>query len=121
MRKPDLRLAVAINQRIRGSDEWFDEPDELDRVESALQSIHGLDNPVEAAAILAFRVTRAQGFAEGNKRTALLLAKWTLDNNGRDGRQIIDPDDREFAELLVRAASGQDVESDIVRYFAQRA
>lgn len=121
MRKPDLRLAVAINQRIRSSDEWFDEPDELDRVESALRSVHGLDDPVEAAAILAFRVTRAQGFTEGNKRTALLLAKWTLDNNGRDGRQIIDPDDRELADLLVKAASGQDVEADTVRYFAEHA
>lgn len=91
MRTADLRLAVAISQMIRGSDEWFDEPDELDRVESGLQSVHGLDDPVEAAAVIAFRVTRAQGFAEGNKRTALLLAKWTLDNNGRDGRQIINP------------------------------
>lgn len=120
MRTPDLRLAVAINERIRGSDEWFDEPDELDRVESALRSVHGLDDP-EAAALRAFRVTRVQGFAEGNKRTALLLAKWTLDNNGRDGRQILDPDDRELADLLVKAASGRDIEADIVRYFAEHA
>lgn len=120
MREPDLRLAIAINQRVRGSHEWFDEPDDLDRVQSALRSIHGLVDPVEAAAILAFRVTRAQGFAEGNKRTALLLAKWTLDNNGRDGRQIIDPNDRELAALLVKAAAGQDVEEDIVRYFADQ-
>lgn len=121
MREPDLRLAIAINQRVRDSDEWFDEPDELDRVESALQSVHGLVDPVEAAAILAFRVTRAQGFAEGNKRTALLLAKWILDNNGRDGRQIIDPADRQLAGLLIKAASGQDVEADIVRHFADHA
>lgn len=49
--------------------EWFDEPDDLDRVESALRSHDRLVDPVEAAAVLAFRVTRAQGFAEGNKRT----------------------------------------------------
>ena len=67
------------------------------------------------------RIRPTQGFTEGNKRTALLLAKWTLDNNGRDGRQIIDPDDRELADLLVKAASGQDVESDIVQYFAEHA
>ena len=121
MKKPDLRLAIAINQRVRGADEWFDEPDELDRIESALLSIEGLVDPVEAAGILAFRVTRAQGFAEGNKRTALLLAKWILDNNDHDSREIIDPEDRTLADLLVRAASGQDVESDIVRYFTERA
>jgi prophage maintenance system killer protein len=91
---PDLRLAIAIKQGVRGIDEWFDEPDDLDRVKSALRSIHGLVDPVEAAGIIAFRVTRAQGLAEGNKRTALLLAEWTLDNNGGDGRQIIDPRDR---------------------------
>lgn len=121
MRKPDLRLAVAINQSVRGNDEWFDEPDDLDRVESALRSLDRLEDPVEAAAVLAFRVTRAQGFAEGNKRTALLLSKWVLDNNGREGRQIIDPADLGLADLLVKAASGQDVESDILRFFADRA
>lgn len=121
MRKPDLRLAIAINRRVRGNDEWFDEPDELGRVETALQSIDGLADPIEAAGALAFRVARAQGFAEGNKRTALLLSKWVLDNNGRDGRQIIDPDDRGLADLLVKAAAGQDVEADIVRYFGDHA
>jgi prophage maintenance system killer protein len=60
--------------------------------------------------------------AEGNKRTALLLARWILDNNGLDGSQIIDPDDRELADMLVQAASGGDVvESDIVRFFVNRA
>jgi prophage maintenance system killer protein len=120
LKKPDLRLAIAINQRVRSADEWFDEPDELDRIESALLSIEGLIDPVEAAGVLAFRVTRAQAFAEGNKRTALLLAKWILDNNDHDSRQIIDPDDRALADLLVRAASGQDLELDIVRYFTDR-
>lgn len=106
MKKPDLRLAIAINQRVRSADEWFDHPDELDRIKSAVLSIEGVVDPVEAAGILAFRVTRAQGFAEGNKRTALLLAKWILDNNDYDSRQIIDPEDRTLADLLVRAASG---------------
>lgn len=119
LRKPDLWLAIAINQRVRSNDEWFDEPDDLDRVQLALESIDELDHPVEAAGVLAFGVTRAQGFTEGSKRTALLLAKWTLDNNGQDSRQIIDPAERELADLLVRAASGQDV-ADIVRYFTDR-
>jgi prophage maintenance system killer protein len=65
-------------------------------------------------------VTLAQGFTEGNKRTALLLAKWTLDNNGQDGRRIIDPNDQELADLLVKAASGLDVGTDIVQHFSDR-
>ncbi len=121
MKQPDLRLAIAINQRVRGNEEWFDEPDDLDRVESALESISGHVDPVEAAGVLAFRVTRAQGFAEGNKRTALLLAKWILDNNGLDGSRIIDADDRELADLLVEAATGRNVETEVLRWFIDRA
>jgi hypothetical protein len=52
LRGPDLRLAIAIKQGVRGIDEWFDETDDLDRVESALRFIHGLVDPVEAAATL---------------------------------------------------------------------
>jgi death-on-curing family protein len=120
LKKPDLQLAVAINKRVREADEWFDEPDELDRVENALKSIESINTPLEAAAVLAYRVTRAQGFTEGNKRTALLLARWVLDNNGIDGRQLLDPGDRELADLLIEAARGIDVEAEIVRFFIDR-
>ena len=109
LKRPELSLAIEINKRVRSDDEWFDEPDELDRVEAALQSIDHFDDPVAAASAIAFRITRSQGFTEGNKRTALLLARWTLDNNGLDGSQIINPDDRELADLLVQAAAGRKV------------
>jgi Fic family protein len=99
LKRPGLRLAIEINKRVRSNDEWFDEPDELDRVEAALESIDGFGDPLAAADAIAFRVTRAQGFAEGNKRTALLLARWILDSNGLDGSRIIDPDDRVLADL----------------------
>ena len=66
-----------------------------------------------AAGVLAYRVARAQGLAEGNKRTALLLARWLLDNDGVDGGQILPHDDRVIADLLVRAASGTVVEEEI--------
>lgn len=74
--------------------------------ETALQSIDGLVDPVEAAGVPAFHVARS-GVRRRNKRTALLLSKWVLDNNGRDGHQIIDP---ELADLLVKTTSGQDIE-----------
>jgi len=62
LKRPGLRLAIEINERVRSDDEWRDEPDELDRVEAALQSIDDFDDPIAAAGAIAFRVTRAQGF-----------------------------------------------------------
>jgi prophage maintenance system killer protein len=69
---------------------------------------------MSAAGALAYRVARAQGFAEGNKRTALLLARWLLDRNGLDGAALLPHDDRALADLLVKAAAGTDVQHQIV-------
>ena len=120
MRRPSLELAVAINRLVRQEDERFDEPDEFDRLERALDAIGGIDDPIRAAAVVAYRVARAQAFGEGNKRTGLLLAKWILDRNGEDGTALLPPDDREFGALLVRAASGLDVEADMVELLRLR-
>lgn len=79
MRRPTLALAVGFNRAVRQEDEWWDEPDEFERVERALARIDTVNDPVVAAGILAYRVARAQGFGKGNKRTALLLARWVLD------------------------------------------
>ena len=111
---------MAFNRAVRQDDEWFDEPDDLDRVERALTAINSIADPADAAAVLAYRVARAQGFSEGNKRTALLLARWVLDRNGVDGAVFIPPDDRLFANLLVKAASGLDVETEFVELFRSR-
>lgn len=114
MIRPTLDLAVAFNRVSREADEWFNEPDDLERVQRAVDSIADLDDVVEAAAVLAYRVTRAQGFGEGNKRTALALAKWLLDRNGKDGSQLFPTDDLIVAHLLVAAAAGGNVESQLV-------
>jgi prophage maintenance system killer protein len=118
--RPSLGLAVALNRAVRYEDEWFDEPDELDRLSRALSSIDHLEEAVEAAAILAFRVTRTQAFGEGNKRTALLLARWLLDMNGYNGAQCLPADDREVAHLLLKAAVGTDVESELIELLRSR-
>ncbi len=97
---------MAVNRAVRQRDEWSDEPDDVERVQKALGGIAEIDDPVAAAAALAYRLTRAQAFGEGNKRTALLLARWVLDRNGVDGSRLLPPDEREFADLLVKAASG---------------
>jgi prophage maintenance system killer protein len=120
LRRPTLHLAVAFNHATREEDEWFDEPDDLQRVARALAAINATEDPVEAAAVLAYRIVRAQAFGEGNKRTALLLARWLLDRNGVDGAAILPPEDREFGDLLVRAAAGNDVESEIVALLLAR-
>lgn len=122
MKRPSLRLAVAFNRAVRHDDEWFDAPDDLARLERAgLASIEALHDPVQAAAVLAFRVTRAQPFGEGNKRTALLLARWLLDQSGEDGAAILPPTDRDLADLLVKAASGLDVEDEMVELLRSRS
>lgn len=114
MIRPTLALAIALNHATRQDDEWFDEPDDLERVQRALDAVSEIDDPVTAAAVVAYRVARAQGFGEGNKRTAFLLAKWTLDRNGLDGSGILPSDDRAVAYLLVKAAAGQNVQHDLV-------
>jgi prophage maintenance system killer protein len=118
--RPTLALAVEFNRAVRDADEWFDEPDDFDRIEQALAAIGGIDDLIEAAAVLAYRVVRAQGFGEGNKRTAVLLTRWMLDRNGVDGARIVSADDLEFADLLVKAASGLDVETDLVTLLRSR-
>lgn len=120
LKRPSLDVAVEINRAVRGADEWFDDPDDLDRIQDVLSAVDELTDPVELAAVLAHRVTRSQGFAEGNKRTALLLARWVLDRNGLDGSRFIPADDRQLADLLIRAASGTDVEADVVALLASR-
>lgn len=117
---PTLDLAVAFNRATRRADEWFDEPDDLDRVQRALDSIANIDDVVHAAAVLAYRVARAQGFGEANKPTALALARWLLDRNGEDGANLLPPPDRVVGELLVAAASGRNVEAEIVETLRSR-
>ena len=55
MNRPSIELAVEFNRVVRGDDEQFDEPDEIDRVAQALSSIEVVEEPTEAAAVLAYR------------------------------------------------------------------
>ncbi|MHB1928120.1 MAG: Fic family protein [Acidimicrobiales bacterium] len=120
MIRPTLALAVALNQAVRAEDEWFDEPDDLERLQRALEANDEIEDPVTAAAVVAFRVARAQAFAEGNKRTAFLLARWLLDRNGQDATTLLPPDDRQAAGLLVRAAAGSDTQDQLIRLLQSR-
>ncbi|MGA9078550.1 MAG: Fic family protein [Acidimicrobiales bacterium] len=120
MKLPTLKLAIALNRSIREVDEWFAEPDDLDRVERALEAATRAPDPIGVAALIASRVARCQGFTEGNKRTALLLAKWVLDNNGINGGEIIRVEDEELGALLIRTASGGDIDAEVLALFHRR-
>jgi hypothetical protein len=50
----------------------------------------------------------------------LLLARWVLDNNGIDGNRVLPSDDLVLADLLIRAAAGADVETDIIARLHER-
>jgi hypothetical protein len=50
-----------------------------------------------------------------------LLARWILDRNGLSGATFLPADDRQVADLLVKAASDQDVENLIVELLRTRA
>jgi hypothetical protein len=52
--RPDDLLALAVNEAVRDEDEWFEEPDDLDRLGIALDSIESLNDPVQAAAVAHF-------------------------------------------------------------------
>jgi len=68
------------------------------------------------------RVTFAQGFYEGNKRTAVLLARWFIaQNTDLNPDLLIPPGDHGLADLLVAAARGERVADDLEALLNERA
>jgi len=120
LRIPSLEVVVAFNYSIREVDEWFDEPDELDRVERLLDRLADETDPVVAAALSVSRLTQSQAFTEGNKRTAVLVGRWILDRNGLDGAKYIQENDVKLAQFLLQAARGADVSREVVELLDSR-
>ena len=114
-------MVLAINHTIREDDEWFDEPDDVERVEKILSRLLEETDPVVAAALSVSRLATSQAFTEGNKRTAVLVGRWILDHNGVDGAQFIAENDMELAQLLLQAARGVDVSREMIALFNSRA
>lgn len=124
MRFPSLEEVIACNEAVRAPDEvsLTPEDDDLERVARALDRARAASDPIDVAAALAFELTSAQGFHEGNKRTAALIARWFIRTNTRlDPDRIIKPDDPEFGDLLIAAARGEDASTDIRDLFHDRA
>jgi prophage maintenance system killer protein len=118
--RPTAAIALAINKATREADEWFDDPDDIPRLERALALTEAVDDPLDLVASVLYRVAYSQAFGEGNKRTALLLAVWVADNNGLDRHRLILEDDAELGSLLVTAASEHDVEAEIAVLMRRR-
>lgn len=121
MRRPTLKLAVVFNRAVRHDDEWFEEPDDLDRVERALAAIDGVHDPIEAAPFLPTASCARRALARATRGPPCCSLVWLLDRNGLDGSEVIPHDDQEFADLLVRAAAGGDVEAEMKALFQSRA
>jgi hypothetical protein len=117
---PSLEIIVAFNASVRHDDEWFDEADDLDRIARILDDLQTAIDPIIATAVATSRITRAQAFTEGSKRTALLVGRWILDRNDLDGASMIPPDDFELANLLLDAARGADTDEEVVALFKSR-
>ena len=101
MRFPTLEETIACNEAVRQPDEvsLSADDDDLERVARALDLAGVQADPIDAAAALAFEITRAQGFYKGNKRTAVLIARWAIRTNASvDPDQVVPPDDRVFAD-----------------------
>lgn len=119
MRRPTLGLAAAFNRAVRREDEWWDEPEDLERVERALRelatsTIQSGPSPFSPIASL-----DRKGSV---KATSALPYCW------RDGAEsewtgrtcFLAPDDWALADLLVKAASGLDVEENVVELLNER-
>lgn len=114
-------LLVAINEQLRAPDEFFDEKDELNRIERVLQRTDEISDPVLLAGALMSRVARSQAFTEGNKRTALAAAHFVLTANGFDPEMYLPPNGTQIRDCLVRAARGEDVEEEVIAVMTSNA
>ena len=124
MRFPTLDEIIACNEAVREPDEASPsaDDDDLDRVARALERATIEHDPIEAAAALAFEITYAQGFYEGNKRTAALIARWFIAvNTAFDPDILIPPNDHELGDLLIAAARGDQTDNAIRALLQSRA
>ena len=94
---------------------------DLGAVEAALArprnlAAYGAPDLADLAAAYAFALARSHGFVDGNKRTAWVVARVFLADNG--GRLRFDP--VEAVRTIERLASGEVSEADLAAWFRAR-
>jgi hypothetical protein len=121
LRRPTHHLAVAFNHATREEDEWFEEPDDgVDRSQRLLDAWEVVRGAGQCACCphrelvprtirYASTAAASTGSSPAGCSTATAL-KW----------RFLPPDGREFGELLVRAAAGNDVESEVAALLVAR-
>jgi hypothetical protein len=119
--RPTLALAVAINRAARDAGEWFNEPGVLERVEQALGSIDGIDDPVRAAGVLAFASLGPKGWPKATSAPGSSWPDGCWTATASTAPPCSRRNDRDLAELLIKAAAGTDVERQIVALIVRRA
>jgi hypothetical protein len=60
-------VVLAINASVRHDDEWFDEEDEVHRIEKILGNLQMESDPLIAAALATGRIARSQAFPKATK------------------------------------------------------
>jgi prophage maintenance system killer protein len=123
VRFPTLEEVIACNEAVRGPDEVSPgaDDDDLELVRRTLQRVQSEPDPVDAAAALLYEIVATQAFFEGNKRTAVIIARWFIrQNTNIDPDELIQPDDRELGALLVRTARGDRNETAIRALLRER-
>jgi len=124
VRLPTLAEVIACNEAVRepGEASSTADDDDLDRVGAALDRAREPSELVDVAAALAFELAAAQGFYEGNKRTAIVIARWFIrENTGLDPGALIPAEDRDLGDLLIAAARGENSRDAIRRLLRNRA
>lgn len=119
--RPTLDLIVGINASVRSPDEFFDDEDDLYRVERILETLADVSDPVSLAGLLMSRLARSQAFTEGNKRTAVAVAYFVLETNGYSPEEYLPPHDVDITHYLLLAARGENVEQAILDAMASNA
>ena len=124
MRFPTLDEVIACNEAVRdpGEASLSADDDDLDLMSRALERARIETDPIDVAAALLYEIAAAQGFFEGNKRTAVLIARWFIRvNTTIDPDQLIGPDDHRLGALMIATARGEPTEGAIRALLRERA
>lgn len=114
-------VVYAIHDRQLSEHGGLDGVRDLGAVESALArplslAAYGDPDVADLAAAYAYGLARNHGFADGNKRTAWVIARLFLADNG----QRLQFEAQDAIRTMEQAAGGNLSESDLADWFRQR-
>ena len=116
----DSRDALAIHDRQIAEHGGISGVRDSNLLESALarpvnQWNYGIDDPASLAAAYAYGVARNHPFADGNKRTAWVLARLFLALNGH----VLTFDQQDATQTVIALAAGDLSEDELTMWFRE--